>query len=309
MADVLVENLTDGEKVISFGSYPQGKVTDEQLIAQLNASIGELPDEQDAKDWTDYGFYIHNKRCSYAWYKDAEHCGGRYRGVYFTQYRPPCLNSYPYTARSQEALGYVVGKVHWFVWQPIKWQVLLTENGAALLLSYAALDNMQFHHELIASEFSVQEDEFVCYDQSDIRAWLNETFFNAAFDAEDKERVLLTEVDNSPSSTGNSDNDHACKNTFDRVFLLCYNQLIDTKLGMIHSLGKCPKRDKSSTDYAHCVGLEKDSIYTGTNWWTRSPSIEFHNCVQRVGYTGYYDYYGCQPYFCEGIVPAIKIKL
>lgn len=79
---------------ITFGEYPQMRVTDETLAATLNGIAGTLPTEENSQNWTSYGYYIEGKVKDYMWYIDVKSGEDRYRGVYFTSYRPYyCGNS------------------------------------------------------------------------------------------------------------------------------------------------------------------------------------------------------------------------
>lgn len=121
--------LSEDGKTLFFGSYPQSKVTDAELIVRLNALAGELPDQLDSKAWTDYGYYLGGKPCSCTWFKDIELDGCRYRGEYFTQCRPACTASDKSVGiGDQSANGYDPLIVHWFKWEPIKWCVLSNDG-------------------------------------------------------------------------------------------------------------------------------------------------------------------------------------
>ena len=77
-----------GEK-ITFGSYPQTKVTEASLTATLNTKAGTLPTSDNSQAWTSYGYYQNGSNSEdYMWYIDVEDGGEKYRGGYFTQYRP-----------------------------------------------------------------------------------------------------------------------------------------------------------------------------------------------------------------------------
>lgn len=74
--------------VIYFGSYPQSKVTDTTTLSTLGDLVNTLPTKSDNKGWTPYGYYIRSEAVNYMWYTDVETDGNKYRGVYFTSYRP-----------------------------------------------------------------------------------------------------------------------------------------------------------------------------------------------------------------------------
>ena len=70
---------------------------------------------------------------------------------------------------------------------PIEWRVLAVENGRALLLSKYALEAKPYHNT----------DIDITWEESDLRAWLNGTFYDIAFSSSERVslvRTALTEV-------------------------------------------------------------------------------------------------------------------
>ena len=62
------------------------------------------------------------------------------------------------------------------------------------------------------------------YKHSEIREYLNNTFYNTAFSDEEKSYIVTTTVDNSLESTNNNGGQYVCENTFDNVFALSYSE-------------------------------------------------------------------------------------
>ena len=73
---------------VYFGTYPQSEVTDSTLKSTLTGSAGTLPTSTNSGSWTSYGYYIDGSVSNFMWYIDKEYEGEKYRGVYFTSYRP-----------------------------------------------------------------------------------------------------------------------------------------------------------------------------------------------------------------------------
>ena len=97
--------------------------------------------------------------------------------------------------------------------EPVEWIVLDYDavNNRALLLSRFGLDVQPFN----------TEDTNTTWEKCTLRTWLNGTFLNKTFTAQERERILLTKVDNSISQGYNSW--FPCGiNTQDRIFLLSY---------------------------------------------------------------------------------------
>ena len=95
--------------------------------------------------------------------------------------------------------------------EPIEWLVLDRDGDKALLLSKYALDYQSFmpFYEPVLDPYT--------WENSSIRRWLNSTFLDAAFNAQEQQRLLITTVITSPGSLRRDDGPIT---TQDRVFLL-----------------------------------------------------------------------------------------
>lgn len=94
---------------------------------------------------------------------------------------------------------------------PIEWLVLARDGDKALLLSKYALDHQSFmpFYEPVTEPFT--------WESCSLRQWLNSTFLNAAFSAEEQSRLLTTTVITASGGRKGSENPFT---TEDRVFLL-----------------------------------------------------------------------------------------
>ena len=95
--------------------------------------------------------------------------------------------------------------------EPIEWLVLDRDGDKALLLSKYALDFQSF------MPFYEPVTEHYTWENCSLRRWLNSTFLNATFSADERQRLLTTTVITSPGSLHRSDGPVT---TEDRVFLL-----------------------------------------------------------------------------------------
>lgn len=95
--------------------------------------------------------------------------------------------------------------------EPIEWLVLDRDGDRALLLSKYALDYQSF------MPFYEPVTEPYTWESCSLRRWLNGTFLNAAFSADERQRLLTTTVITSPGSLHRSDGPITTEN---RVFLL-----------------------------------------------------------------------------------------
>ena len=286
-------HIRNGSNVF-FGTYPQVKVTDETLTSALTSLAGTLPTSNNSANWTSYGYYISGSVSNFMWYIDKEYNGEKYRGVYFTSYRPYyCGRSSSTSNTCQDNNGYYTSTVYWFKYEPIKWRILNESNGKALILADLAIDSQQF------------DTYNNNYANSTIRAWLNNEFYNTAFTSLQKGLIAVTNVDNSVSSTGYSSNGFACANTNDNVFLLSYKEVSTY-------LTSSSERQMKSSDYAKSQGCwqSTDSRYKGNYWWwLRSPYKGYAFNARFVGSDGNIDSDHDVEGTDAGVLPALVIRL
>ncbi len=222
----------------------------------------------------------------------------------------------------------VKGNEYYFKVEPIKWRILRQANGKVLLLCEDIIDAHAFNVEggnRTIDGTTIYENN---YKYSDIRAWLNGNeqesgntsgedyllngFLRKAFKQDEWSLILTTTVDNSASSTGSSSNKYACDNTEDKIFLLSYQDLINTCYGFNSSdIYLDSARKKKVTDFALANNAYYMSNYYG-NWWMRSPcsvgygEIVAGSCVQYDGISS-----GAMPSVTNssfGVVPALYIS-
>ena len=281
---------------VYFGSYPQSRVLNETITTALLNIAGNPMN--DLTNWISYGYFINGiKSDACMFYVDIDFNGDKYRGVYINKYRP-YLSNYASVDWStyQAAQGYLNKTVYWFEYDPIEWIIIDQNEEEATLLCNAIIDSQEF-------DFKESDNFSNDYSESLIRTWLNESFYNTAFNENQKEKIKTTEVDNSPQSTGFTSNIYACQNTFDKVFLLScseINLLLTDKLAQ-----------KNVTDYAQSQGSYLDESGRGF-WWLRSPANNKNDLVGTIYPDGkiYFDYY--EDFVVRNyisVVPAIKIKI
>lgn len=286
--------------VVYFGTYPQAKVVDANLITELN-NIAKKPTRTDAGAWTSYGY---NKKVDpdFMWYIDIEYDGEKYRGVYFIEYRSNDARADNSKERSyQDENGYYVETFYWFLYQPIKWRVVEEIDGKAMLLCDIAIDAQTFDYD---GEYSNN------YANSTIREWLNGNFYNLAFGNMQKDRILTTHVDNSTQSTGDSSNANVCKNTDDNVFLLSYTEATNYASKSVEN-GKFESAKQAlmlgASDYAKSQGcFESKDGYC--YWRLRSPYAINSNSSAYVEQSGVIKSSYKVFYSDFGIVPSLWIS-
>ena len=276
----------NGVRKIEFGSYPQTDVTATKGEA-LNELVGT-----NYSSWDDYKYTSGNMR-----YIDVTLDGEKYRGVYFTEVRND----------EQAVNNYNTKSIYWFKYEPIVWTILdrNVESGEVLILSDMIIDSQPYQSGEVPSGLYKNN-----YEYSTIRTWLNETFYNTAFNDLQKQVIITTEVVNDAESADLSDNTYVCANTNDNVFLLsvaeCENYF-----------KRSSNRFKAPTDYAFSQGSWKATEsftpkfpqYWGNGyWWLRSPSAKGNEYAAVVMHSGVINNDEVL-LFEDGVVPALWIKL
>jgi len=337
-------NVSTTGSYILFGSYPQSKVTDSSLCNTLPTvanSTGTLPTASNANGWTDYGYYISGSVTSYMWYIDATYNGEKYRGVYFTSYRPYYTSYSSSTGNTnQDDNGYSTSTVYWFKYEPIKWRILTESNGTAMLLAEMIIDSQEYYNK--ASSGTTRSRTAVAnyndayyagngttvsgsvydnnYQYSNVRKWLNETFYATAFSDLQKALIATTTVNNSAATTTDANGNitqatsYACSNTNDKVFLLSEKEVTTTSYGFASYSTNDTARQKKTTAYAQCQGAYTYSTtgytYTGCGWWwLRSPYSDYSYLARRVDCGGYASVSSSVYSASEGVVSALNIRL
>ena len=172
--------------------------------------------------------------------------------------------------------------------------MLDVQGNKALLLSRYALDAQPFHKKY----------EYVTWDTSTIRQWLNGTFYNSAFSEDEKtimERTTLL-PDRNPYIKCDSG-----RETADYVFLLSLEE-VDA---FIQSNGNIDKDALLCypTDYAVQQGTYKNKDTGGCWWWLRT-SADDNLAVCSVNSDTIIDYHdGTVNSPKAGVRPAIWVSI
>ena len=159
-----------------------------------------------------------------------------------------------FTERQQEAIKKVGSKVFFGAYEidknesnglePIEWEVLAVDGDKALLVSSYVIDFVQYN----------SEDKKVTWEKSSLRKWLNNDFYNNAFNDKEKGCIVSTNVNNT------SEYKETGSNTKDKIYLLGKNDInrylkkIDSRVGR-----KYPVETEE--------GLQEGEL---TAWWLRN---------------------------------------
>ena len=168
---------------------------------------------------------------------------------------------------------------------PIRWRIISENNDDSYqLYSEYILDAMSYCQLFDVRNVDGEEIYVNNYKYSNVRAWLNGYdgtgyempdysnigFYNLAFSEEEKEKIIIHEVDNSLSTTNSTSNDFLSENTIDNIYLLSANDLENSNYGFTSYESRCAK----VTDYAKAVGAYwyNSSTYKDQGYyWLRSP--------------------------------------
>lgn len=181
--------------------------------------------------------------------------------------------------------------------EPIKWRVLSVNEDEALLLADKSLDS-KFYDE--KSRYSIT------WADCTLRQWLNEDFYDEAFDAEEKNSILETSLTNNDNPEYGIPGGDA---TTDKIYILSIEDVSNASYGFDTELdARSKSREAANTDYAKC-----NNLYTGLNgngeWWLRSPGENVGSAAYVSGY-GDSRIYGRQTgAYLHAVRPAMRIKI
>ena len=161
--------------------------------------------------------------------------------------------------------------------EPIEWQVLAKEDGKTLVISRYCLDVQPYNVDYVD----------VTWDDCTLRGWLNNDFFTAAFDIAEQDRIdevvngnldsyMFYNSDYENHYFGNTGwGANGGKATYDRVFLLSYEEALDY-------FDSDAERKCIATAYAKTKDRET-RFYDECCWWLRSPG-NYQNTAMYVDY-------------------------
>ena len=159
--------------------------------------------------------------------------------------------------------------------EPIEWIVLDRYDNRALLLSKYILDCKKYNSENIA----------ITWEMCSLRNWLNNDFYLEAFDSNEQNRILTTNVINSNNSSFGT---YGGNNTNDKILCLSIDEIrkyfgygIEKYGGTSFFIGK--RISTKATNFALSIYTDDNKIwkYGGNDWykghspyWLRSSGSE-----------------------------------
>ena len=171
--------------------------------------------------------------------------------------------------------------------EEIEWIVLEDDGEEMLLMSKEALDEKPYNEKYTMS---------VTWEQCSLRNWLNNDFYNAAFSGEEKNMIVLSDVENVDNPNGTDGG----SSTKDRVYLLSIDEAS-------WYLPTDDMRRSEATAYAVKNGVSVHA-FDNCGWWLRSPGTYASEAADvtstgAVRSTGLYVSNNC-----NGVRPVIRVK-
>ena len=137
--------------------------------------------------------------------------------------------------------------------EEIEWIVLDRSEGSLLLISKYVIDYASYAGVRTVST----------WENCALRSWLNEEFFEAAFSADEQNRVITSEVSAEPNPRFGTE---AGSKTEDKVFLLSIEEVE-------HYINENLLTGCEATAYTRQSGGFSEALYGDLMWWLRSPGL------------------------------------
>ena len=226
-----------------------------------------------------FGEYPQTVKNRYVTVSDTPDSRGYYLGSDNEYYARVVATPYEsgYTFSSDASI--TSGQEYYFKVEPIKWRIISENNGTAVLLC----------ESIIAS--SRYDDLSNNYAESEIREWLNESFYNSAFSELERSLIQAVMIDGGVS---------------DNVYLASYADVSPLERSL---------RAKNATDYARASGAWVSTSYLDTHngngiWTLRTPNDTYAHFVNECNHNGDISDGGTNiSSKFLGVVPALTIKL
>ena len=264
--------LSNDNKTIQYGVYPQTYVSDSSLINSLN----EL-DNKNENNW----YY--------------------FEGNYYVK---EIANPFDSNCTFDDNTKIISGNEYWFKCEPIIWDILSNNENSYYLVSSVLLDVKEYYNSFSDREIDNSTVYSNNYEYSNIRFWLNDEFYNSAF-CLNNSFIQETYLDNSFGE------EYKSKDTNDKVFLPSYNDYLNEEYGFDKDNKLSSTRTTKTTDYARAKGAwyntEGSLKYNGT-YFTRSASSEYSYCAWNVNSGGYLCEYSVDG-ITHSVRPAITISI
>jgi len=189
---------------------------------------------------------------------------------------------------------------------PIKWLVLQKSGSELFILSEYILDSRRYHSDSLD----------ITWHDSDLRKWLNNEFYNVAFN--DSEKVFIKTIHCADNGEGSTD-------TEDKIFLLSVSAVKELTYKFDED-SLCAKRRAIGTEFSKIKKDDRCHLYVydkkvrddyiiengeefGCSWWWLRTQGNTSSRAFFVGPRSSVRGYGRVNLACYGVRPALKIIL
>ena len=153
--------------------------------------------------------------------------------------------------------------------EPIEWEIVAEENGRMLLISRYILDCQPYNTEL----------EDVTWETCSLRAWLNDYFYNTAFNSVEQNRILSVTLSNPDNAYYGTEGGN---DTVDKGFCLSFDEVLnnyefsvwyeDDQYGQVNEFDRVDSLMANVSQYAVDQGVRGiDDYDEWGDWWLRTP--------------------------------------
>ena len=274
----------NGNTYINLGMYPQSVVTDSYIYDALENSTN-----------INENGYI------------------EYRGKLYIKQQSEWCSSYMVGFNDGSKIKNM--DYYYILLQPIKWLVISEDENTYQLLSVSALETVNYlsdkqiiNLDSYNSELYFDDNKVdgANYHYSDVRAWLNgydltlyrgnnysnKGFIDTTFTEEEKALINTTFVNNSTSFYIEKPTEYTYNDTYDKIYLLSYQDVINSNYGFDSNSGNEDKaRFGLTTDYLRlkAISLSTQEGYIGNaGWMLRGPHITKSFSSNQISYINTY---------------------
>ena len=240
---------------VTFGTFPQSRVSDEDLIAQLEEK------------------YKEDESSPYVEIEDV---------MYARMIAKPYETGYEFNDGSV----IVADQAYWFKFDLISWRIISSNQGVYTALSDMILTSYLFHDTLDVTTEGYYPNS---YSMSLLSITVNMLFFMVSLNEGAADYVVKQHIDNSAAASGSSSNPYGVEDSDELSYLLSHADYVNTDYGFEETTEASEFRECKATDYARASGAiyTTQREYSGNSpYWTRSPAFDKETDAQIIDVDG-----------------------
>ncbi len=206
---------------------------------------------------------------------------------------------------------------------PIEWEVLDTDGDEILVISKCILDKQRYNLGSFSREVGTLGND---WETSILRSWLNQDFYNTAFNDSEKDKIIEVTLENKSYKLTKESDRNATK---DKIFCLSVEEVFSLYRASLWNddehyngyfeklVAPCARKAYDSIIVRFPPDEPIKSLYSkdtldiySRSWWLRTPGLgsETVCVVGKDGLAGYSNYAGCNSNDV-GVRPAMWIKI